>query len=271
MKGSCMAGISESMSTIQSLEELADKQTVIHQIHPRVKLLMTLLYIVLVISYKPYDVTGLTFYAFYPVILMVLGEIPVKPLLKRLLIALPFSFFAGVSNIFFNREAAFYIGNLAISFGLISFFSIMLKTVFTVMAVLILIATTSMPKIAYQLLSFKIPQMIVEQIMLTYRYISVLLEEVSCMYTAYILRSPGAKGIKMQDMGVFVGQLLLRSFDRAESIYLAMKCRGYDGKFLYAKPEPFLKSDWVILLLTSGLLLLMRFFDLGLFIGNFVR
>ncbi|MDI3535699.1 MAG: cobalt/nickel transport system permease protein [Eubacteriaceae bacterium] len=266
-----MTGISESMSTINSLEELADKKTIIHQIHPRVKLILTLLYIVLVISYKPYDITGLTFYAFYPIILMVLGEIPFMPLFKRLLIALPFSFFAGLSNIFFDRQAAFFIGSLPITFGLISFFSIMLKTIFTVMAVLILIATTSMPKIAYQLLSFKLPQMIVEQIMLTYRYISVLLQEVSSMYTAYILRSPGAKGIKMQDMGVFVGQLLLRSFDRAENIYMAMKCRGYDGKFLYAKPQPMIKSDWMILLMTAGLLFLMRFFDLGLFIGNFVR
>jgi cobalt/nickel transport system permease protein len=75
----------------------------------------------------------------------------------------------------------------------------------------------------------------------------------------------------MQDMGVFVGQLLLRSFDRAENIYMAMKCRGYDGKFLYAKPQPMIKSDWMILLMTAGLLFLMRFFDLGLFIGNFVR
>lgn len=138
------------------------------------------------------------------------------------------------------------------------------------MAVLILIATTSLPKISYQLLSIKVPKIIVEQIMLTYRYISVLLEQVSNMYTAYILRAPASKGIKMKDMGIFVGQLLLKSFDRAESIYVAMKCRGYDGNYLYAKPSPIQKGDWLFLVLVSGALCLMRFFDLSLFIGSFL-
>lgn len=76
-------------------------------------------------------------------------------------------------------------------------FESVVETIFTgPMAVLILIATTSLPKISYQLLSIKVPKIIVEQIMLTYRYISVLLEQVSNMYTAYILRAPASGGSK---------------------------------------------------------------------------
>ena len=265
-----MANISDSMSTINSLEEMADGKTIIHQFHPMVKLVITLLYIVLVVSFDPYNITGLVFFAFYPVIMMALAEIPYKPLLTRLLVALPFAFFAGVSNIIFDRDLLFLIGTVPVTTGVISFFSIMIKTVFTVMEVLILIATTSLPQISYQLLSIKVPKLIVEQIMLTYRYISVLMQEVSNMYTAYMLRSPGAKGIKMKDMGIFVGQLLLKSFDRAENIYFAMKCRGYDGHYVYAKPDPMKSADWLFLLLTAGLLLLMRFFNLSQFIGSFL-
>ena len=265
-----MANISDSMSTINSLEEMADGETIIHQFHPMVKLVITLLYIVLVVSFDPYNITGLVFFAFYPVIMMALAEIPYKPLLTRLLVALPFAFFAGVSNIIFDRDLLFLIGTVPVTTGVISFFSIMIKTVFTVMAVLILIATTSLPQISYQLLSIKVPKLIVEQIMLTYRYISVLMQEVSNMYTAYMLRSPGAKGIKMKDMGIFVGQLLLKSFDRAENIYFAMKCRGYDGHYVYAKPDRMKSADWLFLLLTAGLLLLMRFFNLSQFIGSFL-
>lgn len=265
-----MSTITDSMNTISSLEEMADGNTIIHRLHPMVKLIITMLYLVLVISFNPYNITGLMVFAFYPVILMALAEIPYKPLLKRLLVALPFSFFAGLSNIIFNQQLALMIGPMPISYGVLSFISIMVKTIFTVMAVMILIATTSLPKISYQLLSIKVPKIIVEQIMLTYRYISVLLEQVSNMYTAYILRAPAAKGIKMKDMGVFVGQLLLKSFDRAESIYVAMKCRGYDGNYLYAKPSPIQKGDWLFLFLASGILCLMRFFDLSLFIGSFL-
>ena len=266
-----MSALTDSMNTIHSLEEMAEAKTIIHRLHPMVKLVTTFLYIILVVSFDPYNVTGLVVFLFYPVILMALAEIPYKPLLKRLLVALPFSFFAGISNIYFNQNVAFMVGNTPITYGVISFFSIMIKTVFTVMGVLILIATTPLPQISYQLLVIKVPKIIVEQIMLTYQYISVLLEQVSNMYTAYILRAPDAKGIKMKDMGIFVGQLLLKSFDRAENIYFAMKCRGYDGHYLYAKPDPMKKSDWIFMLSTCGMLILLRFFNLSQFIGSFLQ
>ncbi|WP_169314678.1 cobalt ECF transporter T component CbiQ [Acetobacterium woodii] len=258
------------MNTINSLEEMAEGNTIIHHLHPMVKLITTILYLVLVISFDPYNITGLMVFAFYPVILMALSEIPYKPLLKRMLVALPFSFFAGLSNIIFDQKLAMMIGTIPVSYGVISFTTIIVKTVFTVMAVLILIATTSLPQISYQLLAIKVPKIIVEQIMLTYRYISVLLEQVSNMYTAYILRAPDAKGIKMKDMGIFVGQLLLKSFDRAENIYYAMKCRGYDGNYLYAKPNKINQIDWTYLLVVGVVLLLMRFFNLSQIIGSFL-
>jgi cobalt/nickel transport system permease protein len=47
------------------------------------------------------------------------------------------------------------------------------------------------------------------------------------MYIAYALRGGNRKGIEMRHMGAFLGQLLIRGFDRAERIYRAMKCRGY--------------------------------------------
>jgi cobalt/nickel transport system permease protein len=258
------------MNTIHSLEEMAEAKTIIHRLHPMVKLITTFLYIVLVVSFSPYNITGLVVFLFYPVILMALAEIPYNPLLKRLIVALPFSFFAGLSNIIFNQNLALMIGNIPITYGVISFFSIMIKTVYTVMAVLILIATTPMTQIAYQLLRIKVPKIIVVQIMLTYRYISVLLEQVSNMYTAYILRAPLSKGIKMKDMGIFVGQLLLKSFDRAENIYFAMKCRGYDGDYIHAKPKALTQQDWIYLLGTVIVLCLMKFFNLSQFIGNFI-
>jgi cobalt/nickel transport system permease protein len=62
---------------------------------------------------------------------------------------------------------------------------------------------------------------------MTYRYIGVLLAEAYAMGVAYSLRSPNRKGIEMRDMGSFAGQLLIRSFDRADRVYSAMKCRGY--------------------------------------------
>ena len=58
------------------------------------------------------------------------------------MIALPFVLFAGISNLIINRETAFFIGRIAITYGLISFVVLIIRTMFSVWALLILIATT---------------------------------------------------------------------------------------------------------------------------------
>ena len=54
------------------------------------------------------------------------------------------------------------------------------------------------------------------------------------MTDAYRLRAPGQKGIHISAWGSFLGQLLLRSMDRAEELYSSMTLRGFRGEFYYA-------------------------------------
>jgi cobalt/nickel transport system permease protein len=110
---------------------------------------------------------------------------------------------------------------------------------------------------------------------MTWRYLSVLLGEASAINTAYMLRSPGSRGIKMKDMGSFLGQLLLRSIDRAERVYAAMKCRGFDGRFGAGYGQKRLgrmrAADILFILATAVFSLGLRFFNAGLFTGAAVR
>ena len=69
----------------------------------------------------------------------------------------------------------------------------------------------------------------------TYRYIGVMMEEVAVMSEAYSLRAPGQKGIHISAWGSFLGQLLLRSMDRAEALYHSMRLRGFRGEYYYAE------------------------------------
>jgi cobalt/nickel transport system permease protein len=263
-----MSNIMNSILEIATLEELTQKDTPIHRLQPSIKLLTTVIYLVTIISFNPKQVSGLIPYIFYPIILMALGEIPFMPLFRRLLIALPFTLFTGISNIFFSREIALYFWNIGITDGMVSFCSIFIKTILTVMAVLILISTTSINDLVCVMINFKIPSILVIQIMMTYRYITVLLEEISVMYHAYILRAPKEKGIKLKDTGPFVGQLIIRSFDRADRIYNAMKCRGFDGDISFSRREKISRTGWVYLVSVGGLFILMRFVNISEVIGN---
>jgi len=266
-----MSKLTDALNKIQSLEELAEGDTVIHRLHPMAKMITTIAYLVVVISFNKYNISGLIPFFIYPVLIMALGEIPYRSVLSRLLIALPFSFFAGLSNPFFDRETAWIYFGIPISWGLLSFISILLKTILTVMAVLILVAATPMDKIAHQMVKLKIPKIFVMQLMLTYRYITLLISEAGSMMTAYHLRSGSQKGIQMAHIGTFLGQLLLRSFERAEKVYLAMKCRGYNGEYQFAAQDKMKMSDFIFCISLSFAFIIMKYVNLSIVIGNLLQ
>lgn len=264
-----MSDLKNSMIKINSLEELSLKNTLIHRLHPATKLLITVIYLVTVISFPTYEVSGLLSMAFFSVLCMVLGEIPFGLLCKRILVTLPFPFLAGLSNLLLNREAVFQIGGMTVTGGVLGFSSIMIKTVLTVSAILILIATTGMRELLQALLRFKLPPIMILQLTMTFRYLELLVNEALVMYHAYILRAPGVKGIRLKDMGAFLGQLLLRSFGRAERVYYAMKCRGFEGEIRFSEQRRMKAVDWSCLLSLGTVLILLRYFNISKMIGDF--
>jgi cobalt/nickel transport system permease protein len=254
-----MASINQSIHQMMALEELAHKDTLIHRLAPLVKLVVTTLYVIMVISYQPTQLNGLLLYASFPVFFMIIGEIPFQPLAVRCLLALPFALFAGISNLVLSRDILLQIGAVGITEGMITFTSLLLKTVLTVMAVLLLVSTTPMNDLIYALMSLRVPSVLIVQFMMTYRYLGLLGEEASRMSHAYLLRAPKEKGIKFKDIGPFMGQLILRSFDRADRIYHAMQCRGFDGKLNLSKKRRLKSMDWAAMIGVSLVIILLRY------------
>jgi cobalt/nickel transport system permease protein len=176
---------------------------------------------------------------------------------------------AGIANVFFMRETALVLGNLVISAGLVSFAAIMLKAVLCAAAAILLAGSTPFHTICAELRRLHVPAPICLQLALMYRYITVLLEEASAMYTAYLLRSP-EKAVKMKDMGPFLGHLALRSMDKAGRLYNAMKCRGWTGTF-YAARQKMRAADYLYCAAAGGLSAAFRFFNVPRFLGSFVQ
>jgi cobalt/nickel transport system permease protein len=218
-------------SGLGKMEQLAAGTSPVHRLPPMVKLITTLVYIIAVVSFPNDNVSGLMPYIFYPACMMPISDIPAKPFFARMLVALPFALLGGVSNLFIMRDAMFTLGAITVTDGLISFVSIMLKMLLSVSAVLILAATTPFTHICRALSQLKLPGVICLQLLLTYRYIAVLIGETITAITAYRLRSPLRGGIHIRHIGSFLGVLLLRSMERAERIYQAMMCRGFDGSW----------------------------------------
>ncbi|MBF0531357.1 MAG: cobalt ECF transporter T component CbiQ, partial [Deltaproteobacteria bacterium] len=137
-----MANNETSLWDISYLDTLSYRNTCIHRLDPRVKLLTTLFFIIAVISFDKYEISRLILFAVYPMVLVILGNLPVAYLGKKILLATPFAIFIGIFNPLLDRTIMVHLGSFDISGGWISFASIMLRFILTVGAALILIAGT---------------------------------------------------------------------------------------------------------------------------------
>lgn len=225
-----MKGIEGASYNLRYLDELALQPTPLRGLDPTVKLVTTVVFIIVVASFPRYALLPLLPLTFYPTVLMAWGELPVGYLVKRMLWAAPFVLFVAAFNPLLDRTPLLRWGSVVISGGWVSFGVVMLKFALTVLAALILIATTGMNQIGAALRRIGLPRELVGQLLFLYRYLFVLLEEATRMYRAYYLRASGRQGVRFPAWGSLAGQLLLRTFDRAQRIYQAMLCRGYHGE-----------------------------------------
>lgn len=263
-----MDKIEHAASELREMDDLAALQSPFHSLHPLSKLIVTITYILLTVSFNKYDLSGLIVMLLFPVIAFSVSGIPVRICFYKLRIVLPLVCAVGLFNPFFDKAPLLYIGSTAVSGGVVSMITLMLKGVFCLMASFILAATTTMDAICAALHKIHVPDMIVTLLLLTYRYISVMIDEVSVMTTAYKLRAPGQKGIHYSAWGSFLGQLLLRSMDRAEELYSAMQLRGFCGEFRYAGVPSAKTKDYLFTVLAVGAFFLCRTVNIAALSGS---
>ncbi len=265
-----MSKIDHAASELRQMDELAAMDSFVHELHPLSKLIVTIAYILVTVSFGKYDFSGLIMMILYPLFLFGLSGIPVRTCFYKLRIVLPLVCAVGVLNPFFDREPLLYIGKTAVSGGVVSCLTLMMKGVFSLMASFLLISTTPIDQICSALRKIRVPNLLVTLLLLTYRYISVMIEEVSVMNTAYRLRAPGQRGIHFSAWGSFLGQLILRSMDRADELYSSMQLRGFHGAFHYADTKKAEQRDWLYALILVCLFVLFRFVNAAGLIGRIV-
>lgn len=250
-----MSKITGTISEIHKLQEQAQLSTPITSLHPLAKLLMTMAYIITLMSLGKYALFKLLVLASYPLLGFYWGRISLSQALWRLRLILPLVACVGIANPFFDKQII-YICGFALQAGYISFLTLMLKGVLAVLASYLLIATTTIEQICHALRLLRLPKLLVTQLLLSYRYLTLLLEQADTIAQAYALRAPKQKGVHFKVWGSLAGQLLLRSIDRANNLYDSMMLRGYQGEYYYGGPLPqWSRRDWRYLLAVLAMLL----------------
>ena len=238
------------------LDRHAYLDSAIHRLDPRTKVLATLIFVLVVVSFGKYTVLPLLPFLAFPVLIAVLGRVPFGLILKRFSLALPFLLLVGIFNPLLDRAVMAEVGGMGISAGWVSFLSIFLRGFLCVTAGIVLIATTPVPGIAQALGGLHFPRVLVVQLLLLYRYLFVLMDEAGRMRRARALRA-GKPKASLRDATRLLTTLLLRTVDRSEAIWRAMLLRGFEGDLRSPRRLQWDFSDTVFLMaVTAGCLVL---------------
>ncbi len=223
-----MGNLGDRLRDLGTLDALGAGDSAVHRLDPRAKVLATLAFIVAVASFGRYEVSALLPFAFFPVVLAALGGVPGAYLAKRILLALPFVLVLGAFNPVLDRQVVLRLGPLDITGGWLSFASMAFRLVLTVSAAVVLVAITGLDGVCAALERLGLPRVFVMQIAFLHRYSFVLADESARMLRARELRAHG-RSLAWREFSVLAGHLLLRTWDRAQRIHLAMLSRGFEG------------------------------------------
>lgn len=253
-----MGKIDRAIDEFYAMEKEARGEGRIQALHPLAKLFVTVFYLVILLSFHKYDLAGTLLMAACPIFLFTWGNIPARPMWRRMRIILIPVCLVGIANPFFDHTPVFA-ACPGITGGMVSLVTLLLKGILAVSAAYLLMVTTTMDDLCRGLRKLHVPSLLVTVILLVHRYLIVFLQEVDRMRTAYQLRAPGQKGIHFRVWGPMAGLLLLRSADRADAVYQGMALRGFNGDFPTGRDRPLSRADILYLILGILIPLTIRF------------
>ncbi|MBD5305616.1 MAG: cobalt ECF transporter T component CbiQ [Bacteroides sp.] len=233
-------------------------------------LIVTLLYIGFMLSVPLYAPQKVILFAIYPVVQSEMSGLGYGKVFLKSLWVLPLILFIGIFNPFLDREVAFSIAGINISRGWVSFLSLTLRGLFAVQAAYILARTAGFFDMCHSLRHLGCPKILIVQLQFTFRYICVIVEEAMWMDRARAARGFGRKNYPLSMWGRFVGQLLIRSYDRATAIHRVMLARGFNGSIPAARSHKMNRASIIFMIIWSALFVALRLFNFeSVFSGTF--
>lgn len=110
---------------------------------------------------------------------------------------------------------------------------LLVKTMTVLTLILVLLATAPLDATLKAAHRLRVPGLLVQLALLSYRYLFVLAEELERLRVALRVRAfRGRVNLhSYRTIGHVAGTLLVRGHERAERVGQAMRCRGFDGTF----------------------------------------
>lgn len=229
---------------------------------PRGRVLLCLLFLIAVLM-VPVSAPGkLLWFFIYPIFMATAADLSFGKVFLKSLWILPFAAVIGIFNPILETAPAFTLSGVTVTQGWLSFAGILLRGLLSMQAVIVLVEAVGFYPLTTALGKIGFPDFLTTQLLMVYRYLSVLLQEALTMNRAIAARGYGRESFPLKMWATVIGQLLLRTVDRAERIHRAMLARGYNGTMPeLGKAMKWKTSDSVTFCSIAALIAILYFFN----------
>ena len=253
------------------LDEESTIESPIRSLNPKTKLITIIAVVLLVVSTPADAFTVFALFLSLALSLIVISRVPVTVFLRRALIALPFVAVALAAVPFVSKVpgATSYslgIGGAAVTVtGFLLVFNVLCKSILSILFLTLLISSTPFRDLVSGLRELRVPSFITDTLSFMYQYLFIIMDEIQRVAFARDARLYGNRWIwQAPVIGHMIGSIFVRSFERGERIFLAMKARGYDSSIGGKPTAPVAAPDYIFTIVVISGALAARLFGVRL-------
>lgn len=188
------------------IDKYSNLNSPIHRIDPRIKFILVLGFIILTTFIPSRYIIFLTPFVLLSILF---SNVPLFYFFRRSFVILPFVLLVVVSGGWDK----------------------LLRGYVSILAVILLSSTTRFPDLLKAFQGIGCPRLIIMVMAFMYRYIYVFIDEIMRMKQAHDSRTlKHNRWAEIKTLANLIGVLFIRTYERAEHVYIAMCSRGFTGE-----------------------------------------
>ena len=227
-------------------ELLIPADTPVHRMPPAPKVVATVVFVLAVAFTPARTYWPFLWYGTLLTVAIVLAQLPVATLAKRMMVEIPFLLFVLLLPFVGGSPKVDVLGVGLSQVGLYAAATIALKASFGLLATGVLAATTTLPDVISGLEQLRLPRILTTVASFMVRYTEVLLDELNRLRTARACRCGNPRWLwQARDIAACLSALFIRSLERGERVHVAMLSRGFTGTMPAGlSPAPASRRSW---------------------------
>lgn len=230
------------------IDQYSSSGSFVARLDPRIKITAFIALVIFAVITPNFSYRELYLQGLLALSLALISRVPFGFILKKSLMVIPFVAAVSALNLIMGRQT------------ITAFTAVLAKSCLSAVYIIILVATTRFDDLMKGFESLRCPHLVTTILSFMYRYVFLIEDELMTMKTAKESRSFGGSALfHAKAYSNILGSLFVRSYERAEEVYLAMCARGFDGKIKSLNEFKLRKADGVFLIIIGIVLILIRF------------